>query len=47
MYVQRDADGKILIAYAMRQPGLAEEYLSEDDPELADFYRHTGELKNG
>jgi|GEM_PF-5820101 len=36
-YVERDGQGRITGAYAVRQPGRAEEALADDDVELAAF----------
>lgn len=36
-YVERDAEGRIVAAYAAPQPGRAEEEKDENDPELAAF----------
>jgi hypothetical protein len=33
-FVQRDCDGLIVGSFANLQPGFAEEYVSDDDPEL-------------
>lgn len=37
MYVQRNQEGVITGAFANMQPGYAEEYLPDDDPELLAF----------
>lgn len=36
MYVLRNSEGAIIGAFANLQPGIAEEYLSQDDQELID-----------
>ena len=37
MFVQRDNDGKIIGVYGPKQPGIAEEELSDDHPEVVAF----------
>jgi hypothetical protein len=36
-YVARDESGKIIGVCALEQPGYAEEYLPDDDPEVVAF----------
>lgn len=36
-YVQRGSDNKIIATFANEQPGFAEEFLEDDDPELLAF----------
>lgn len=44
MFVSRNSDGEIYGAFANLQPGIAEEYLSEDSPELIDFFNSLGNI---
>jgi hypothetical protein len=38
-YVQRDDDDNIKGVYAAEQPGIAEEYLPDDDPDVVAFLK--------
>jgi hypothetical protein len=38
MYVQRDTTGKIISIFAVAQPGVAEEFLDDNHPDLLEFH---------
>lgn len=40
MFVMRNESGVIVGAFANLQPGVAEEYLQENDGELAEFFNN-------
>lgn len=45
MYVQRDESGKVQAVYESKQPDMAEEFLPDDSPEIAEFFSDKGETE--